>query len=118
MRCCRRLKAAVTDSVSWEAFWAVMRKLQVEEDEMEREDEHRATTGTFSARELLAKKLHNERTFTGPKETLVMPLSMGHATGWELRPGDEVSCMGEIRPKKKCAETKYAERLLRAGELL
>lgn len=120
-----RLKTAmmeVTGSeearIDWAAFWPIMERLHAEEDADEADNESKATTGTFSAKELLDKYAHHQTPFQGPKDMYVVPLTNSYASGWEIEDGDTAAMAKDIRPKKKCMETKYAERLLRAGELL
>jgi hypothetical protein len=120
-----RLKTAMLEltgseeaRIGWERFWPIMERLHAEEDLDEATNDSMATTGTFSARELLDKYAHNQTPLQGPKDMYVMPLTNSQASGWEIEEGDTAAMAKDIRPKKKCKETKYAERLLRAGELL
>ncbi len=101
-----------------EQLLEVTAALQAEEEAEEAANESMATTGIFSAKELQEKRAHNMRGAAGPRDTFTVPLTTGHASGWELEPSDAEAAGKEIRPKRKCAETKFAERLLKAGELL
>ena len=122
----RRLRSAVSASLEesgssglpFAALWSIIQGIQKEEEAAEAAAEAKARTGEFSAQELRDKRQHHVRPFEGPKETLIFPLTCGHDAGWDISAEDTVESTREIRPKRKCAETKFAEKLLRAGELL
>ncbi|KAA0158008.1 hypothetical protein FNF28_06431 [Cafeteria roenbergensis] len=104
-----------------EQLLEVTAALQAEEEAEEAANESMATTGIFSAKELQEKRARHMRGRggLGGANTFTVPQSRtGHASGWELEPSDAEAAGKEIRPKRKCAETKFAERLLKAGELL
>jgi len=104
--------------MGYEALSVVVARLKAEEDAEAAENESRATTGEFSAKELLDKRAHHVRVFDGPRETLTAPLTTGQAAGWAIEREDTVEAAKAVQPKTKCAETRFAERLLKAGELL
>ena len=101
------------DSFSKDDFMQACRKLKREAEERE------AGAGANEAREygsyhkLKADSRKNARLKFGPSEKYVHPMTCNQDLGWRAEEGKDVNTVR--RPKKSCAETKYADAMVKAG---
>eukprot|EP01138_Halocafeteria_seosinensis_P007048 gb/GECG01007206.1/.p1 GENE.gb/GECG01007206.1/~~gb/GECG01007206.1/.p1 ORF type:complete len:189 (+),score=21.59 gb/GECG01007206.1/:1-567(+) len=116
----RRLQEAFSDYqesvIPKDAFMEKIRSLQEHLEEKAREKSvgggDRMST-RLSLSELSDARRRHIRDFQGPKDVWHHPLTLGQDYGWTA---DEQGTTHEIYPKRKCAETKFAEKMVATGE--
>jgi len=72
----------------------------------------------YSYDSLCAKRQRGQKIFIGPKDELLAPMTMNQEVGWTLEEGDERDVLAELKPKTKSDATKFAEHLLKTGEIV
>lgn len=75
-------------------------------------------TGRVSAAALHESRRRHIREFSGPRDKLLTPMTLSHDIGWEMRAEDTTKAAKEVKPVKKCEETRFAEQLFASGGFL
>lgn len=101
------------DSFTREQFILSCQKLKQEAEERESGAESSQAREYGSYAQLKADSRKNARLKFGPSEKYVHPMTCNQDLGWRAEEGKDVNTVR--RPKKSCAETKYADAMVKAG---
>lgn len=71
----------------------------------------------YSYDAICERRRRGQNPFAGPKDELMAPMTMNQEVGWTLQDGDEKDVLAELKPKTKSDATKFAEHLLKTGEI-
>ena len=73
-------------------------------------------SGRVSYKEMVDARTKNIRDFTGPKDTLHHPIIGSQDIGWTVTAAAAQESLDTLHPRRKCEETKFAEKMYATGE--
>eukprot|EP00397_Hematodinium_sp_SG-2012_P049763 GEMP01057536.1.p1 GENE.GEMP01057536.1~~GEMP01057536.1.p1 ORF type:complete len:183 (+),score=42.01 GEMP01057536.1:33-581(+) len=100
-----RLDEDIEKSISWVEFRQGLAEIRDTVNEVSKKATHYT-----SHRDIMDDRTKHRRKPNGPMEIFKHPIAIGQEVGWH-----EEEVMNERFPKKSCAETKYADALLKSG---